>query len=102
MLSKVSANGANFYNNFIIITIRISYKRHLATNSRTFYSAAGRTWSDAEQSPALSDDECSGGGAALAPAALLARARALRRRGLVAEYEEIRARPPAGTFHHAK
>ncbi|XP_048484673.1 tyrosine-protein phosphatase non-receptor type 9 isoform X3 [Plutella xylostella] len=64
--------------------------------------STGRTWSDAEQSPALSDDECSGGGAALAPAALLARARALRRRGLVAEYEEIRARPPAGTFHHAK
>ncbi|XP_046966486.1 tyrosine-protein phosphatase non-receptor type 9-like isoform X1 [Vanessa cardui] len=60
------------------------------------------TWSSGEASPGLSDEECGGGGAGEAPAALLARVRALGRRGLAAEYEEIRARPPAGTFHHAK
>ncbi|GBP07691.1 Tyrosine-protein phosphatase non-receptor type 9 [Eumeta japonica] len=66
--------------------------------------STGRTWSDAEQSPGLSDEECggAGGGAGLTPAQLLARVRALGRRGLVTEYEEIRARPPHGTFHHAK
>ncbi|XP_072938486.1 tyrosine-protein phosphatase non-receptor type 9 [Epargyreus clarus] len=60
------------------------------------------TWSSGEASPGLSDEECGGGGAGETPAALLARVRALGRRGLVAEYEEIRARPPQGTFHHAK
>ncbi|XP_045450142.1 tyrosine-protein phosphatase non-receptor type 9 [Melitaea cinxia] len=60
------------------------------------------TWSSGEASPGLSDEECGGGGAGETPAALLARVRALGRRGLVAEYEDIRARPPAGTFHHAK
>ncbi|CAH0718229.1 unnamed protein product, partial [Brenthis ino] len=60
------------------------------------------TWSSGEASPGLSDEECGGGGAGETPAALLARVRALGRRGLVAEYEEIRARPPNGTFHHAK
>ncbi|CAG4935242.1 unnamed protein product [Colias eurytheme] len=60
------------------------------------------TWSSGEASPGLSDEECGGGGAGESPAALLARVRALGRRGLVAEYEEIRARPPNGTFHHAK
>lgn len=64
--------------------------------------AARGTWSSGEASPGLSDEECGGGGAGETPAALLARVRALARRGLVAEYEEIRARPPAGTFHHAK
>ncbi|XP_028174918.1 tyrosine-protein phosphatase non-receptor type 9 isoform X4 [Ostrinia furnacalis] len=59
------------------------------------------TWSSGEASPGLSDEEC-GGGAGETPAALLARVRSLRRRGLAAEYEEIRARPPCGTFHHAK
>ncbi|XP_026493551.2 tyrosine-protein phosphatase non-receptor type 9 isoform X2 [Vanessa tameamea] len=60
------------------------------------------TWSSGEASPGLSDEECGGGGAGEAPGALLARVRALGRRGLAAEYEDIRARPPAGTFHHAK
>ncbi|XP_063627242.1 tyrosine-protein phosphatase non-receptor type 9 isoform X1 [Cydia splendana] len=60
------------------------------------------TWSSGEASPGLSDEECGGGGAGETPAALLARVRALGRRGLHAEYEEIRARPPPGTFHHAK
>ncbi|XP_047506434.1 tyrosine-protein phosphatase non-receptor type 9 isoform X1 [Pieris napi] len=60
------------------------------------------TWSSGEASPGLSDEECGGGGAGETPAALLARVRQLGRRGLVAEYEEIRARPPHGTFHHAK
>ncbi|XP_049872187.1 tyrosine-protein phosphatase non-receptor type 9 isoform X2 [Pectinophora gossypiella] len=60
------------------------------------------TWSSGEASPGLSDEECGGGGAGLAPAALLARVRQLQRRGLLLEYEELRARPPAGTFHHAK
>lgn len=64
--------------------------------------AARGTWSSGEASPGLSDEECGGGGAGETPAALLARVRALGRRGLVAEYEDIRARPPAGTFHHAK
>ncbi|XP_052742529.1 tyrosine-protein phosphatase non-receptor type 9 isoform X1 [Bicyclus anynana] len=60
------------------------------------------TWSSGEASPGLSDEECGGGGAGETPAALLARLHSLGRRGLVAEYEEIRARPPNGTFHHAK
>ncbi|XP_075979283.1 protein tyrosine phosphatase Meg2 isoform X1 [Anticarsia gemmatalis] len=62
------------------------------------------TWSSGEVSPGLSDEECGGGGAGggESPAALLARVRSLGRRGLVAEYDEIRARPPHGTFHHAK
>ncbi|CAB3244619.1 unnamed protein product [Arctia plantaginis] len=62
------------------------------------------TWSSGEVSPGLSDEECGGGGAGggETAAALLARVRSLGRRGLVAEYEEIRARPPHGTFHHAK
>ncbi|KAJ2949746.1 hypothetical protein O0L34_g15679 [Tuta absoluta] len=60
------------------------------------------TWSSGEASPGLSDEECGGGGAGITPAALLARVRQLGRRGLVQEYEEIRARPPAGTFHHAR
>ncbi|KAI5643852.1 protein-tyrosine phosphatase domain-containing protein [Phthorimaea operculella] len=60
------------------------------------------TWSSGEASPGLSDEECGGGGAGITPAALLARVRALGRRGLVAEYEELRARPPTGTFHHAR
>lgn len=64
--------------------------------------AARGTWSSGEASPGLSDEECSGGGAGESAAALLARLRTIGRRGLVAEYEEIRARPPQGTFHHAK
>ncbi|XP_041980449.1 tyrosine-protein phosphatase non-receptor type 9-like [Aricia agestis] len=60
------------------------------------------TWSSGEASPGLSDEECGGGGAGESPAALLARVRVLGRRGLAAEYDEIRARPPTGTFHHAK
>lgn len=62
------------------------------------------TWSSGEVSPGLSDEECGGGGAGggETAAALLARVRSLGRRGLVTEYEEIRARPPHGTFHHAK
>ncbi|KAL0870595.1 hypothetical protein ABMA27_005557 [Loxostege sticticalis] len=63
------------------------------------------TWSSGEASPGLSDEECGGGGGGAGgetPAALLARVRALRRRGLAAEYDDIRARPPNGTFHHAK
>ncbi|XP_026325774.1 tyrosine-protein phosphatase non-receptor type 9 isoform X2 [Hyposmocoma kahamanoa] len=55
-----------------------------------------------EASPGQSDEECGGGGAGLTPEALLARVQQLGRRGLFAEYEEIRARPPNGTFHHAK
>ncbi|XP_028043721.1 tyrosine-protein phosphatase non-receptor type 9 isoform X1 [Bombyx mandarina] len=63
------------------------------------------TWSSGELSPGLSDEECAAGGAGGAgetPAALLARLRLVRRRGLVAEYDEIRSRPPVGTFHNAK
>ncbi|KAJ0175065.1 hypothetical protein K1T71_009206 [Dendrolimus kikuchii] len=63
------------------------------------------TWSSGEVSPGLSDEECGGGGGGAGgetPAALLARVRSLGRRGLVAEYEEIRARAPHGTFHNAK
>lgn len=66
------------------------------------------TWSSGEASPGLSDEECGGGGAGAGagggetPAALLARLRTQGRRGLVAEYEEIRAKPPHGTFHNAK
>ncbi|XP_037301509.1 LOW QUALITY PROTEIN: tyrosine-protein phosphatase non-receptor type 9 [Manduca sexta] len=61
------------------------------------------TWSSGEASPGLSDEECGGGGGAgEAPAALLARLRTLGRRGLAAEYDDIRARPPHGTFHNAK
>ncbi|KAL0821133.1 hypothetical protein ABMA28_005754 [Loxostege sticticalis] len=60
------------------------------------------TWSSGEASPGLSDEECGGGAGGETPAALLARVRALRRRGLAAEYDDIRARPPNGTFHHAK
>ncbi|XP_045538702.1 tyrosine-protein phosphatase non-receptor type 9-like [Papilio machaon] len=60
------------------------------------------TWSSGEASPGLSDEECAGGGAGESAGALLTRLRALGRRGLVAEYEEIRARPPQGTFQHAK
>ncbi|KAI8434400.1 hypothetical protein MSG28_012438 [Choristoneura fumiferana] len=60
------------------------------------------TWSSGEASPGLSDEECCGGGAGETPAALLARVRALGRRGLHAEYEDIRARAMPGTFHHAK
>ncbi|CAG9566015.1 unnamed protein product [Danaus chrysippus] len=60
------------------------------------------TWSSGEASPGASDEECGGGGAPETPAALLARVNALGRRGLCAEYDEIRARPLAGTFHHAK
>nr|XP_049702360.1 tyrosine-protein phosphatase non-receptor type 9-like isoform X2 [Helicoverpa armigera] len=56
-----------------------------------------------EVSPGLSDEEAGGGGGAgESPAALLARVRALGRRGLAAEYDELRSRPPQGTFHHAK
>ncbi|KAJ8718573.1 hypothetical protein PYW08_002810 [Mythimna loreyi] len=61
------------------------------------------TWSSGEVSPGLSDEEAGGGaGAGETPAALLARVRALGRRGLAMEYDEIRSRPPQGTFHHAK
>ncbi|KAJ8714639.1 hypothetical protein PYW07_002864 [Mythimna separata] len=61
------------------------------------------TWSSGEVSPGLSDEEAGGGsGAGETPAALLARVRALGRRGLAMEYDDIRARPPQGTFHHAK
>ncbi|XP_053612109.1 tyrosine-protein phosphatase non-receptor type 9 isoform X2 [Plodia interpunctella] len=63
------------------------------------------TWSSGEASPtspALSDEECGGGARGEAAGALAERVRALGRRGLHAEYDEIRARPPAGTFHHAK
>ncbi|KPJ19374.1 hypothetical protein RR48_11001 [Papilio machaon] len=60
------------------------------------------TWSSGEASPGLSDEECAGGGAGESAGALLTRLGALGRRGLVAEYEEIRARPPQGTFQHAK
>ncbi|CAG4943458.1 unnamed protein product [Parnassius apollo] len=60
------------------------------------------TWSSGEASPGLSDEECGGGGPGEAAGALLARLRALGRRGLLAEYDDIRARPPHGTFHHAK
>lgn len=71
-----------------------------------FYSmrlnCSARTWSDVEQSPTASDEECGGGGAGLTAAQLLARVRALGRRGLCAEYEDIRERPPAGTFTHAR
>ncbi|CAH0687731.1 unnamed protein product [Spodoptera exigua] len=60
------------------------------------------TWSSGEVSPGLSDEEGGGGGAGETPQALLQRVRALGRRGLAAEYDEIRSRPPVGTFHHAK
>ncbi|XP_035447346.2 tyrosine-protein phosphatase non-receptor type 9 isoform X1 [Spodoptera frugiperda] len=60
------------------------------------------TWSSGEVSPGLSDEEGGGGGAGETPQALLQRVRALGRRGLAAEYDDIRSRPPLGTFHHAK
>ncbi|XP_050667267.1 tyrosine-protein phosphatase non-receptor type 9-like [Leptidea sinapis] len=66
-------------------------------------SRGGRgAWSSGEVSPGLSDEEGGGGGPGETPAALLARLQRLGRRGLVDEYEMIRARPPHGTFHHAK
>ncbi|XP_059060414.1 tyrosine-protein phosphatase non-receptor type 9-like [Achroia grisella] len=60
------------------------------------------TWSSGEGSPGLSDEESGAAGGGESAAALLARVRALGRRGLHAEYDDIRARAPAGTFHHAK
>ncbi|XP_032514813.1 tyrosine-protein phosphatase non-receptor type 9-like isoform X2 [Danaus plexippus] len=60
------------------------------------------TWSSGEASPGASDEECGGGGTPETPAAILARVSSLGRRGLCAEYDEIRARPLTGTFHHAK
>lgn len=64
--------------------------------------AARGTWSSGEVSPGLSDEECGGGAGGETAASLASRVRQLGRRGLVAEYEEIRARPPQGTFHNAE
>ncbi|XP_052752201.1 tyrosine-protein phosphatase non-receptor type 9 isoform X2 [Galleria mellonella] len=76
--------------------------RHINSGDEDDLDLSSRgAWSSGEGSPTLSDEEGAAGGGESA-GALAARVRALGRRGLHAHYDDIRARAPAGTFHHAK